>query len=121
MKKKNFVLILIMITIIGTSFGVNAASASDCTGIFGAQLIAEVKQVFRIIQIAAPVILLLLTSFDFAKVVFNDNKDGLDKAKNNFLKRAVAVLIIFFAPYVIELVLDLVNESTMKSCLEQFK
>ena len=75
----------------------------------------------KVIRIAVPILLILLTSFDFAKVVFGDNKDGLNKAKNNFLKRAVAVLIIFFAPYIIGLILDLVNEASVKSCVEEMK
>ena len=93
------------------------ADNESCVGIFGEDLIGEIKSVLDVIRIVAPIILLLLTSLDFAKVVFADNKDGLNKAKNNFLKRAVAILIIFFAPDIIRLILNLVNDMSKSSCL----
>lgn len=92
--------------------------ADNCESVINPKLLDEIKSILRIIQIAAPVILLFLTSLDFAKVVFADNKDGINKAKNNFLKRGVAVLIIFFAPMIISLILDLVQESN--PCVETF-
>ena len=97
---------------------INVYAAGECESTINPKLLTEIKGVLRLIQIAAPVALLFLTSLDFAKVIFNDNKDGLDKAKNNFLKRSVAVLIIFFAPMIVSLILDLVNESN--SCVESF-
>lgn len=110
-----FVILLII-------FGLNiSVYAEDCTGIFGKELINEINSILDVIRFAAPVVFLLLTSFEFAKVVFSDNKDALNKAKNNFLKRGVAVLIIFFAPTIISFILGLVDEVTMKSCLEQLK
>ena len=120
MKKRFFNYLMIVMIIVISTLTVHAG-AEDCVGIFGPELIGEIKSVLRTIQIIAPIILLLLTSLDFAKVVFGDNKDGLNKAKNNFLKRAVAVLIIFFAPYIIGLILDLVNEASVKSCVEEMK
>ena len=115
MKKRNYLLIVIMFLVLCSFIDVHAAA--NCDGVLGTKLIEELDSVRRIIQILAPIVLLLLTSLDFAKVVFSDNKDGLNKAKNNFLKRAVAVLIIFFAPYIIKLVLEIVNLETAKSCL----
>ena len=118
MRKRNYVLLLIVILL---SFVKVYAEGEDCVGIFGQDLINEIKGVLDIIRIVAPIILLLLTSLDFAKVVFSDSKDGLDKAKNNFLKRAVAVLIIFFAPNIIELILTLVDNASMSSCANAIK
>ena len=69
-------------------------------------------------MIVVPILLLLLTSIDFAKVVFSDNKDGMKKAKDNFVKRAVAVLIVFFAPMIIELIMKLVDMNT--GCVSEF-
>ena len=116
MKRKNYFWLMIMFMVMCINV-VNVSAAQDCNGIFGTKLLEEIKSVFRTIQIVAPIIFLLMTSLDFAKVVFADNKDGLNKAKNNFLKRAVAVLIIFFAPFIINLILELVNETTAHSCI----
>lgn len=113
MKKRNLVLVFSLILLLGIN--VNAAS---CQAIFGSKLINEVKNIFKIVQIAAPIILVLMTSIDFAKVVFSDAKDGMKKAMNDFLKRAVAVFIIFFSPYIITLIMKLVDLSS--GCVSEF-
>lgn len=121
--KKKMSLVLMVILILTLTINVNAANAT-CDGVIGSKLMSEIKSIFRMIQIAAPVILLLLTSIDFAKIVFSDNKDGMEKAKNNFLKRAVATMIIFFAPFIIQLVLEFINDSsirTIEECVNQIK
>ena len=119
MKKRNLLLIfMISCALLSVT---NVYAAGECEGVFGAELLEEIKKVLRLIQIAAPVALLFLTSLDFAKVIFNDNKDGIDKAKNNFLKRAVAVMIIFFAPMIVTLILDIVQENSLRGCIDSMK
>lgn len=118
MKKRNCLMILVFATCILTVINVNAA---ECEEVIRPELLKEIKGVLNLIQIAAPIALLFLTSLDFAKVIFSDSKDGIDKAKNNFLKRGVAVLIIFFAPMIIKLILDIVQETSMQGCIESLK
>ena len=112
-KNKWYLIIFFLVLLININ-----VRADDCNGLFSADLIGEIKQIFQIIQFAVPIILILLTSFDFAKAVFVQNKDGLDKAKNNFMKRVVAALIVFFAPYIVIWVMKLV--SLDPSCVSQF-
>ena len=114
MKKKNCFFMFMMLCM---TFAAVNVYADSCEGIFGQELLDEIKNIMLIIQIAAPVALLFFTSLDFAKVIFNDNKDGIDKAKNNFLKRGVAVLIIFFAPMIVNLILDIMQENSLRGCL----
>lgn len=95
------------------------AAGESCTGLFGPKLIAEVKNVFSFIRILVPIILALLTMLDFAKAVFNQDKDGLNKAKNNFLKRAIAALVVFFAPYIVVAIMELVD-GLNSNCVSQF-
>ena len=123
MKKKDLLLLIILVGIIFISINVFAAgSAADCTGVFDKDFIDSVnKYVFTPIKWLTPVILLILTSIDFAGVVFSGDSKGMDKAKNNFLKRAVAALIIFFAPTLLNFIISLVNNQSMSSCLNKFK
>ena len=98
------------------------AANATCNGIFSQGLIDDVnKYLYTPIKWITPIALLLLTSFDFAQVVFNGKKDGMDKAKNNFLKRSVAALIIFFAPDLINLIVKFVNDQHIASCMNKFK
>lgn len=118
MKKRNIVLLVIVSLIITFSINVSA----DCGGVFSDGFISDMnKYVYTPIKWATPILLLVLTSFDFAKVVFSGDGKGMDKAKNNFLKRAVAALIIFFAPDIINLLVKFVNEQSIASCSNQFK
>ena len=108
-----------MVTLIIT-FSINVYA--DCGGVFADSFISDMnKYVYTPIKWATPVILLVLTSFDFAKVVFSGDSKGMDKAKSNFLKRAVAALIIFFAPDIINLLVEFVNKQSIASCSNQFK
>ena len=118
---KNILLIIVFVCVLGISINVFAANVS-CSGVFDPKFLAILNDyVYVPIKWATPILLLLLTSLDFAKVVFDGKKDNMDKAKNNFMKRFVAALIIFFAPDVIKLIVDLVQQNSIKSCLNSFK
>ena len=118
---KNILLIIVFVFILGISFNVFAGSES-CNGVFDANVLSILNDyVYVPIKWATPILLLLLTSFDFAKVVFDGKKEDMDKAKSNFMKRFIAALIIFFAPDVIKLVVDLIQQNSIKSCLNSFK
>lgn len=67
------------------------------------------ENVFMIIRIGVPILLILLTSFDFAKVVFNDDKEGMSNAFKRFTKRAIAAVLIFLTPTIIMLIANLIG------------
>ena len=62
------------------------------------------NNILKPLRIIAPILLLVFTTMDFAKVVFSDNKDGMPKAWRNFLKRMIAVLIIFFSSNIVGII-----------------
>ncbi len=85
----------------------NGCNEGDvCCEIFGYSLISKIKTNILIpLRIIAPILLLVLTTVDFAKIVFSENnKDGMPKAWKNFLKRAIATLIIFFASNIVSII-----------------
>ncbi len=129
MKKKDILLLIIFVGIIFVAINVSAVVVSDggtsgggytCTGVFGDEFIEAMnKYIYTPIKYLTPIALLVLTSIDFAGVVFSGDKKGMDKAKNNFLKRTVAALIIFFAPDIINLIVKLVNQQSISSCMNK--
>ncbi len=121
-KHKNILLIILFVLVLGVSINVFAAnSAVDCDGVFDSQFLTDIdKYVYTPIKWATPILLLLLTSVDFAKIVISGKKEDMDKAKNNFLKRTVAGLIIFLAPFIVELIVDLIQQNSIKACLNRF-
>ena len=89
-------------------------SASDPDSIFGFMS----KYIFTPIRWLTPIILIVLTSLDFAKAIFLDEKDGMGKAKGNFGKRAVAALIIFLAPTIVSILLTLIDGANVSECMK---
>ena len=121
MKKKDLLLIVLFVGIIFIAINVSADDTVTCSSIFDKNGIMTVlnQHVFKPIKWLTPVLLLVLTSIDVATIVFSGDKKGVDKAKTNFLKRAVAALIIFFAPDIINLIATFVDKNEVKSCMEQ--
>ena len=116
MEKRNINLIIMLVVIVGLSINVHAAECNS-------NLIKILHDdVFKPLQIVAPILLLALTTLDFVKAVFTgDDKNGLDKAKSNFIKRAVAVLVIFFAPSIVYLILSIAGEEiNAGACISQY-
>ena len=104
----------------------SSGSSSGSGGTFSCSsistLIADLHQhIYKPIKWGTPLLLLFLTAFDFAKVVFTGDGKGMDKAKNNFLKRLVAALVIFFAPEIIELLGSLITNESITSCVSALK
>ena len=87
--------------------------ADDPNSIFGFMR----KYIFIPIRWLTPIILIVLTSLDFAKAIFVDEKEGMGKAKSNFGKRAVVALIIFLAPTIVSILLTLVDGANISNCL----
>ncbi|MBQ8473086.1 MAG: hypothetical protein IJ501_06250 [Bacilli bacterium] len=77
--------------------------------------------VFKIIYIAVPILLIVLTSFDFAKVVFVDDKEGIQGAFKKFGKRAVAAVLIYFVPTILIFIVNLLGASEVEQCAQAIK
>ena len=119
---KNLLIIVVFVFVLGIAVNVRADSNMSCSGIFGPDFIPALKKyVYAPIKWLTPSLLLVLTAFDFAKIVFNGKKEDMDKAKNNFLKRSVAAFIIFFAPDIINLLVEFVQERSIASCMNDLK
>lgn len=116
---KDLLLIVLFVFILGISFDVYAAS---CTGVFSNNFLEDMNNyVYIPIKWLTPVALLILTSIDFAGVVIGGKKENMDKAKKNFMKRAVAALIIFFAPDIIKLITNFIQDQSIASCMKDFQ
>ena len=76
------------------------------------------NNVFKVIWIAVPIILLILTTIDFAKVVFNDEKEGLNNAWKRFGKRAIAAVLIFLTPTILIFIADVIGADDVNSCIK---
>ena len=65
--------------------------------------------ILTILKIVIPIILVVLGSIDLLKAVTSDDKDMIKKQSLVLGKRAVAAIIIFFIPTIIEGILSLLS------------
>ena len=84
--------------------------AESCDEILGRNLVVTLKDnIFTPLRVIAPILLLVFTTIDFVKVVFSDEQKNFSKAGSNFLKRAIATLIVFFAKNIVAFILGFIG------------
>lgn len=89
--------------------------------VFDPDFLSMLGSVFKFLKIATPIILIVLTTIDFAKSVILGEKDGMKKAKDNFVKRAIAAIIIFFIPDIVNLIFKIAGSADISKCISGVK
>lgn len=72
------------------------------------QILGIVKKALTIIQIAIPILLIIMGSLDLMKAVMAGKEDEIKKAQGTFVKRAIAAVIAFFIPLIVSIVMGLI-------------
>lgn len=67
------------------------------------------QQIFKIMGYAAPLLCLVLSTFDFVKATASQDKDALMKAMKNTGKRIVLAIVLFFLPTLINFLFPLLG------------
>jgi len=102
--------------------GNNEQLEATCQVIFGNDFLEFLNNnVFRVIYIGVPIILILLTSFDFAKVVFIDDKEGIQKAGKRFGKRVIVAVLIYLVPTILIFISNLIGVESIDDCVKQLE
>ena len=73
-------------------------------------------QLLELLRIAGAVLFVGLGIADFAKATMSGEQDLLKKASSNFIKRGIALVILFLLPIVLNLILKLAGISTNPLC-----
>lgn len=61
-----------------------------------------IKEIYGIVMIIAPILVILLGSLDYAKATFASDEDAVKKAQANFMKRILAAILLFLLPSIIK-------------------
>lgn len=88
------------------SSGNNLVTASNCEGIFGS-LTNEIQGLFNLLKIIAPILILVLSTFDFVKATITQDKDESKLAFNKLIKRLLLAVLLFLLPIILNLILDI--------------
>lgn len=72
--------------------------------------------ILRIIQFAAPVLLIIWGSIDMIKSIIAGKEDDIKKNQKTLVKRAIAAVILFLVPFFVSVVLGLIGTDSWKDC-----
>ena len=81
----------------------------DCNSIFTPEIADLIRKAYFAIEIIAIIILIGLSSLDYAKVILSGEQDEMKKTNQKLLKRLIIVVVIFLLPALINLILRVVH------------
>ena len=85
----------------------------DCTN-DALTIIAAVKRVLNIVQIALIVLLIVYCTVDIAKIVISKNDDEIKKYRSSIYNRIISCILIFLIPSLVFLIFgSILNNSSM--------
>jgi len=87
---------------------------ATCAGVFG-DFYDDLVGLLKIIRILAPLMVLLLGTYDYMTAIFSKDAELLKKSNSRLVKRLILMAILFFLPILLNLLLGIVNAST---CIE---
>lgn len=79
----------------------------DCEGLLDGDLKLVLVYVLKIIRIGAPILLIVLTTIDFAQAVITEDQDAIKKAVSKVIKRVIAAIALFFVPVFVEILINM--------------
>ena len=93
---------------------VDPNASKTCEGVLGDELTKKLTEFFNILKIVVPILVIALSSFDFAKSILNSDSDSFKNSQITFAKRLVLAVIFFLLPIIINL--SLIN-SNLSTCI----
>lgn len=88
----------------------------DCSGLFGdpndpESLAYLIQKVLDYIKIIGPILVVVLSSVDFIKVIWLSDDENMKKAQQKLVKRLAAAILLFLLPLLVSLLFSLLNNS----------
>ena len=74
-------------------------------------IVSFIKNIFGLIQIVVPIILIVVGAFDLAKAVMASDDNEIKAATQKLIKRAIAAVCVFFLVAAVQLVMGYVKSS----------
>jgi len=94
----------------GSDFTYVQENYTDCKAILGTAdytLGWLIKKALFYIKIAAPILVLILSTIDFVKAVIINDDDTMKKAQKKLIIRLIVAILLFLVPTILELLLDI--------------
>lgn len=68
-----------------------------------------VDTVLQYVRVLVPILVILLGVIDFSKAVLAGKEDNMKKAQNDFIKRVLIGVAVFFVPLLVDVIMDLAD------------
>lgn len=78
---------------------------NDCS-ILGTEFNNILQEIFTIIKIAVPILVIVLCSVDIARAVIAQDDKAVKEALSSSIKRIIIGVVVFFVPTLINVLLD---------------
>lgn len=98
---------LIFITNMNISYAETDDGVKLCQGILGEDLTALLKDALRLMQIAGPILVIIMTIIDLIKATANGGKDDLSKVGKKTVKRLIYAVLLFLIPTILNWVFSI--------------
>lgn len=125
--KKKIAIVLILIGVIFLMPNVMAVEIQGCKTALPSvsidvKIANTVSTVITVIQIAVPVVLVIMGMLDLFKSVYAQKEDEIKKGRQTFVKRLIAAAVIFFVVAIVRLLVSFVAEDSegILSCADCF-
>lgn len=118
--KKKFLFVIYLLTIFMPVLSVSAASKVSCGNV--TDIPAKIPQLtslaITIIQIAVPVILVVMGSMDLFKGVVAQKEDEIKKGQQMFIKRLIVAVLVFFIVVIAKFLISVVADASSSDIIE---
>ena len=98
---------LIFIVNMNVSYAETDDGVKLCQGILGEDLTALLKDALRLMQIAGPILVIIMTIIDLIKAVASGGKDDLPKLGAKTVKRLIYAVLLFLIPTILNWVFSI--------------
>ena len=126
MKKKYtfFILIIIMLLFVSpiNTYAYPVGQVMDCEGtLLGSTADPNsvawlLQQIFTFIKVLGPILVVVLSSIDFIKVIAKGDDDAMAKAQKKLFTRLVLAILLFLIPTLVAVLLDLFGLTSNSTC-----
>ena len=92
---------------------------NDACEVIPQEIKAWIINILKVVRYIALALVIVLGALDFMKASSSGEPDQMKKAGQSFLKRVIAVVILFLLPYIVELILNLIDMFGVKTnCID---
>ena len=88
----------------------NEVVINNCEDLIGSEGRKLINTLMKWMRIAVPILLIVFGIIDFATALFSSKEDDMKKKRETFIKRIIAAVLVFLAPILVNLLLDVAND-----------